>query len=37
MMKILRGLKACPYDFGCSSLIYLNESYDVGILGVERE
>ncbi len=36
-MKFLRGLRACPYDFGCSSLIYSNVCYDVGVLGVERE
>jgi len=37
MMKFLRGLRTCPYDFGCSSLIYLNVCYDVRVLGVERE
>jgi hypothetical protein len=36
-MKFLRGLRACPYDFGGSSLIYSNVCYDVGVLGVERE
>ncbi len=37
MMKFLSGLRACPYDFGCWTLVYSNVCYDVGVLCVKRE